>query len=87
MLKKAYLIATILISIVIISLFFTENGRASEKIALSEEEVIFIEEHPIIEIGIDSLFVPFELLDRDGEYKGNYCRLSGSFGRSDWTDI
>ena len=70
MLKKVYLIAIALISMVVVSLFFAQNGRASEKITLSEEEETFINEHPIIEIGIDPRFVPFEFIDRDGEYKG-----------------
>lgn len=70
MLKKVYLIAIALISMVVVSLFFAQHGRASEKINLSEEEETFINEHPIIEIGIDPRFVPFEFIDRDGEYKG-----------------
>lgn len=41
------------------------------------EEALFIEEHPVIELGVDPSFVPFEFMDQ-GVYKGiaaDYLRL------------
>ena len=39
-------------------------------IELTEEEKAFIEEHPIISLGVDPTFIPFEFVDIDGQYKG-----------------
>lgn len=39
-------------------------------IELTEEERVFIEEHPIISLGVDPTFVPFEFIDIDGQHKG-----------------
>ncbi|MDD3521294.1 MAG: transporter substrate-binding domain-containing protein, partial [Actinomycetota bacterium] len=36
----------------------------------TEDEAAFIEEHPVIKLGVDPEFVPFEFIDKDGEYKG-----------------
>jgi len=37
---------------------------------LTEEEIAFIEEHPVIRLGVDPGFVPFEFINEDGEYVG-----------------
>ena len=42
-----------------------ENG-----VTWSEDEIIFMEEHPVIRLGIDPDFVPFEFIDADSEYRG-----------------
>jgi Signal transduction histidine kinase len=42
----------------------------SSNIKLTEEEQAFIKEHPVIHLGIDPEFVPFEFIDSDGQYKG-----------------
>lgn len=39
-------------------------------ISWTEQEISFIKEHPIIRLGVDPGFVPFEFIDEDGEYKG-----------------
>lgn len=39
-------------------------------ISWSEDEITFMDEHPIIKPGVDPGFVPFEFIDKDGEYKG-----------------
>ena len=39
-------------------------------VSLTEEEKAFIEEHPVIRLGVDPGFVPFEFLDEDGNYTG-----------------
>jgi signal transduction histidine kinase/DNA-binding response OmpR family regulator len=43
---------------------------AESELTFTEEEKAFITEHPVIRTGIDPTFVPFEFLDKDGEYKG-----------------
>lgn len=45
---------------------------------LTPEEVIFIHEHPIIYLGSDPKFIPYEFFDTDGVYKGiaaDYIKL------------
>jgi ABC-type amino acid transport substrate-binding protein len=39
-------------------------------ISWTEDELAFMEEHPVIRLGVDPRFVPFEFIDEDGEYKG-----------------
>ncbi|WP_303870877.1 transporter substrate-binding domain-containing protein [Acetobacterium wieringae] len=34
------------------------------------EELAFMEEHPVIRLGVDPKFVPFEFFDKDGTYQG-----------------
>lgn len=41
-----------------------------ETIAWTDEELKFMEEHPIIELGVDPQFVPFEFIDEKGKHKG-----------------
>ena len=43
---------------------------APEMVELTEEELDFIESHPVIRVGFDPEFVPFEFKDNDGIYKG-----------------
>lgn len=49
-----------------------------EELVFSEEEKAFIKEHPVIRLGIDPEFIPFEFIDSDGVYKGiaaDYIKL------------
>ncbi|HWP21650.1 MAG TPA: transporter substrate-binding domain-containing protein [Candidatus Cryosericum sp.] len=39
-------------------------------IDLTPEEQVFIEQHPVIRLGVDPNFVPYEFFDTDGVYKG-----------------
>ncbi len=44
----------------------------------TDEEKLFIKEHPAVRLGIDPEFVPFEFIDTDGVYKGiaaDYIKL------------
>ena len=41
-----------------------------ENIELTQAEKDFIEQHPVIRLGIDPQFVPYEFIDSDGVYKG-----------------
>ena len=39
-------------------------------IELTPEEEAFLYEHPVIRLGVDPNFVPYEFFDTDGVYKG-----------------
>lgn len=39
-------------------------------ISWTEEELAFMDAHPVIRLGVDPGFVPFEFIDDNGEYKG-----------------
>ncbi len=43
---------------------------AGNSINWTEDELAFMEDHPVIRLGVDPEFVPFEFIDEDGEYKG-----------------
>lgn len=54
------------------------DETSTEIIQLTQEEKDFIAEHPVIYLGIDPNFVPYEFIDTDGEYKGisaDYVKL------------
>lgn len=63
--------------------FFQPFSRAEENkdtasIELTPEEKEFIRQHPVIRLGVDPTFVPYEFIDSDGQYKGiasDYIRL------------
>jgi len=62
---------------VIISLFFVCNA-SEHNIRWTEQEKAFIAEHPVIRLGVDPAFVPFEFINESGEYVGiapDYLRL------------
>ena len=51
---------------------------ASDTIQFTEEEKEFIKEHPVIHLGVDPEFTPYEFIDNDGGYKGiaaDYVKL------------
>jgi len=62
-------IKVILILLVII-IFLIPISYCDDSLDFTEEEILFIEEHPIIRLGIDPSFFPFEFIDIDGEYMG-----------------
>ena len=43
---------------------------AKEGAVWTEEEARFIREHPVIRLGVDPEFVPYEVFDEDGQYTG-----------------
>ena len=45
-------------------------SAAPPKIEFTAAEQAFMQEHPIIKIGVDPKFVPFEFLSDDGTYTG-----------------
>ncbi|MBI9010720.1 MAG: transporter substrate-binding domain-containing protein [Clostridiales bacterium] len=54
----------------IVFIFVIPINFADDSIDLTEDELQFIEEHPIITLGIDPSFYPFEFIDIDGDYNG-----------------
>ncbi len=53
------------------ALMITGSCYAIDKsITWTEDEIAFINEHPVIRLGVDPAFVPFEFIDKDGKYKG-----------------
>lgn len=61
-----------IVSFFILFILFPTSSLAQEtsKINLTEEEQAFIKEHPVIRLGIDPQFIPYEFIDSDGQYKG-----------------
>lgn len=43
---------------------------SDSSLIFNDAEKEFIKDHPIIKLGVDPLFVPFEFIDKNGEYKG-----------------
>ena len=64
------LIVSLLLLMSIILSMSVPCYASGNKISWSEDEIIFMEEHPIIKLGVDPGFVPFEFIDKGGEYKG-----------------
>jgi len=62
----ALLLALFSISIILIMPCRAADGR----IRWTENEIAFLKDHPIIILGVDPGFVPFEFIDKNGEYKG-----------------
>jgi len=66
---SALLLGIIIITSIIASITSPCYG-ADKSINWTEEEIAFISEHPVIRLGVDPQFVPFEFIDKDNEYKG-----------------
>lgn len=64
------LIRYVIICIITILIFSTTGFAVSNDIQFSQIEKDFIKEHPVIYLGIDPAFIPFEFIDSDGQYKG-----------------
>lgn len=79
--SKLFVLAltVMLLSMIAFSSIAYANENISEaKIQLTQEEQDFIREHPVIRLGVDPTFVPYEFIDTDGTYKGiaaDYIRL------------
>lgn len=64
-------LAAILLSMIAFSsTAYAYNNTPDPKIQLTQEEQDFIREHPVIHLGVDPTFVPYEFIDTDGTYKG-----------------
>ncbi len=65
---------------VLVFFFFLcfSSASLSADLDLTEAERAFLEKHPVIRLGVDPGFVPFEFIDTDGGHKGiaaDYARL------------
>lgn len=61
----------IMVILLMLLLTLSNNALAGEvTLELTDAERAFIEEHPVIQVGIDPGFVPFEFIDLDGNHKG-----------------
>lgn len=72
------LIRYIIICLIAILIFSSTGYAMSDDIRFSQIEKDFIKEHPVIHLGIDPAFIPYEFIDSDGQYKGiaaDYIKL------------
>ncbi len=61
-----------LLLLIFITVFLIDNTQSvySQTVFLTPEEIQFLEEHPVITLGVDITFMPYEFVDTDGVYKG-----------------
>jgi len=52
------------------NIVYAHAATAETAITFTEEEQEFIKQHPVIYLGIDTEFMPYEFIDTDGKYKG-----------------
>lgn len=64
------ILALFLAIIVMTSVIIVPCYDAGNCISWTEEERAFMAAHPVIKLGVDPGFVPFEFIDENGEYKG-----------------
>jgi len=70
--------SALLLGILILSLVVGEFGAPAlaaqsgpeSNLDLTIEERAFLRDHPVIHLGVDPAFVPYEFIDSDGTYKG-----------------
>lgn len=51
-------------------LFCFAGTEKTNKVELTDAEKQFIRAHPVITLGVDPKFIPYEFIDNDGIYKG-----------------
>jgi two-component system sensor histidine kinase/response regulator len=61
---------SLIILVILLTCLATPSFASNNSISWTEDELSFLEEHPVIRLGVDPGFVPFEFIDGDGEYKG-----------------
>lgn len=66
--KKFYALFFVFVSL--FAAIVVPSYAASDSITWTEAELAFREDHPVIRLGVNPGFVPFEFIDDDGEYKG-----------------
>ena len=59
-----------ILALVLLAAVAPPGFGAADGIVWTEVELLFMEKHPVIRVGIDPGFVPFEFIDENGEYKG-----------------
>lgn len=68
--SKHIVVGAIFLVVIILTAMATPCFAADNVISWTEDELAFMEDHPLIRLGVDPGFVPFEFIDDDGEYKG-----------------
>ncbi len=68
--NKHIVVSSIIFSIILLTTMSIPCIAAETGIVWTEDELSFMAEHPVIRLGVDPGFVPFEFIDDDGEYKG-----------------
>jgi len=68
--KMLNVVCSITLAMIILTTTATPCLAAVNSINWTEDELVFIEEHPEIRLGVDPGFVPFEFIDENGEHKG-----------------
>ncbi len=63
-------ILTLFLSMIILLTTPFAGYAIDSRIDWTKEELAFMEQHPVILLGVDPNFVPFEFIDKDGDYKG-----------------
>lgn len=63
-------VSSIILTVIILTTLIYPCFSSDDSIIWTEDEISFMEEHPVIRLGVDPEFVPFEFVDEDGEYKG-----------------
>ncbi|OFV70982.1 response regulator [Acetobacterium wieringae] len=64
------LLARVMVILIIILGWPSFCYARDDTISWTPEELAFMEEHPVIRLGVDPKFVPFEFFDKDGTYQG-----------------
>jgi two-component system sensor histidine kinase/response regulator len=60
----------IVLALVMLAAIAVPCFGAEDDISWTKNELAFMEAHPVIRLGVDPGFVPFEFIAEDGEYKG-----------------
>jgi len=68
--SKHIAVCSIIFALISLATIETPCFAAENSIGWTEDELAFMEEHPVIRLGVDPEFVPFEFISEDGEYKG-----------------
>lgn len=63
-------ISSTILVIILLTAIAAPCFAVESSISWTEDELAFIKEHPLIRLGVDPDFIPFEFIDKDGEYKG-----------------
>lgn len=63
-------IFNLLLAFIALAAILAVPCAADGSIRWTDSEIAFMENHPVIRVGVDPGFVPFEFIDEDGEYKG-----------------
>jgi len=70
LLKKHIVVYSVVLAIIMFTTASMSCFAAESSIDWTEDELAFMKRHPVIRLGVDPAFVPFEFIDEHGEYKG-----------------